>query len=291
MSRATRPVASREYKIMLRATEFGRGEKGILKAAAGFRETLARAVRESVIPIDGKVLSGGEFEPMKKKKQVKVKFFDTEDVRLRASDFVFRQRQPVGGGPLELTLKRRHPDRFFVSDSKTGGKKTKFEEDIKVTDTHDFISLHSLSGTAKKVDDDTKFATLKDIKQFFKPLKQQLGKVYQAGVELHKVGNFTANQMVLEGVGFEIGDDVRAECALIVWHQRGGGAEPVVVEFSFRYNDGNLGLKSEPFTKEMARHCFEILQEFRNAGSPLAEWVDLKGLTKTAHVYSLKSKT
>jgi hypothetical protein len=67
----------------------------------------------------------------------------------RKSHHVIRQRQTIGVEKLGLTLSRRHPGRFIVSVSKTGGKQ-KFEEDIKASKIHDFISLHRLSG--KKID-------------------------------------------------------------------------------------------------------------------------------------------
>jgi hypothetical protein len=235
----------------------------------------------------GDPLVHGEFEPVEDEKRVTVQFFDTNDRRLRKSSFVFRQRQSITGGPLELTLKRRHSDRFFVSGSKTGGK-TKFEEDIKATQTHDFISLHSLSGKVKEVDADIEFKFLKDIRGFFKPLKKQLGNAYDGSDRLLRVCNFTAIQAVLEGVEVQISDQIRAECALIVWHRKGGDAQsPAVVEFSFRYQDRELGAKQEPFTTEMAERCFEILQALRDEDSPVAKWVDLKGPTKTAYAYGL----
>lgn len=286
MIRKTRPVTSREYKMMLRANRFEGSKNDILAAAKHFRDALAQAIKKSVVRTD-ESLVGGEFEPVEDGKQVTVQFFDTKDRRLRKSDFVFRQRQPIAGGLLELTLKRRHPDRFFVSDSKTG-RKTKFEEDIKATQDLGFISLHSLSGKVKGVAADTKFESLKDIRGFFKPLKKQLGNAYSGSEEILRVCNLTAFQTVLEGVEIQVSDGIRAECALIFWHRKGGDAQsPAVAEFSFRYQDKELGSKQEPFTAEMAKRSFDILQALRYAGSPVAQWVDLNGPTKTAYAYGL----
>ncbi len=287
MPRKTRPVTSREYKIMLRAKRFEGSKRDILTAAESFRAAFARAVMKCTVSKQSDPLVHGEFEPVEDEKRVTVQFFDTNDRRLRKSSFVFRQRQSITGGPLELTLKLRHSDRFFVSGCKTGGK-TKFEEDIKATQTHDFISLHSLSGKVKGADDDTEFKSLKDIRDFFKPLKKQLGIAYDGSEKLLRVCNFIAIQAVLEGVKFQISDQIRAECALIIWHRKDGDVEsPAVVEFSFRYQDSELGAKQEPFTTEMAKRCFDILQAFRDEDSPFAKWVDLKGPTKTAYAYGL----
>lgn len=285
MRRETRPVRSREYKLMLRPRKFDGDKNDVLKSAEDFQNSLAKAVKEVAFVTQGEAVSG-KFTLVAEEKQVTVEFFDTEDLRLRESGYVFRQRQRIGGGPLELTLKFRHPDRFLASDRKAGGQESKFEEDIKATHAHEFISLHSLSAKVKDVDAGTEFAILKNLRAFFKHLKEQLGDAYEASVKLHKVGNLTARQTVLEGVELQIGNGISAECALIVWHRKGGSnREPDVVEFSFRYKDKELGAKKEPFTAEMAQRCFATLQAFREK-DVLAEWVDLKGPTKTAYVYS-----
>jgi hypothetical protein len=173
MKRETRPVTAREYKIMLQTSPFEGGRGDMLKASERFRDAFAKSIEALVVPSSGKTLTGGKLEPVEAEKQVTVQFLDTKDLDLRESSHIFRVRQPIGGGPLELTFKFRHPDRFLASSGKTGGKK-KFEEDIKTTHDRDWISLHSLSGKVKDVDDRTAFKTLKDIEGFFKSLKQQL---------------------------------------------------------------------------------------------------------------------
>jgi hypothetical protein len=269
---------------MLRANRFAGSHNDILVAAERFRNAFAGDLLKFAVSNDGDSLVGGVFEPLEDEKQVTVQFFDTKERRLRNSDFVFRQRQHANGGPLELTLKRRHPDRFYVSGSKTG-RKTKLEEDIKATQTHGFISLHSLSGKVKDVDADTEFNSMKDIRKFFRPLKKQLGNAYDGSEKLLRVCNFIAVQTVLEGVELRISDQIPAECALIIWHHYGGDVQsPAVVEFSFRVRWRS---KREPFTAEMAKRCLEILQVLRGEDSSVAHWVDLNGPTKTAYTYTL----
>ena len=288
MKRQSRPVRSREYKVMLKTERFDGKSKEIAKAAERFRKSLKRGIAELVLPIAGDVLTGDEFAISAPDKQVVVEFRDTKDRRLRESNLVFRTRQPVGGGSLELTLKCRHPDRFLVSDATTGGK-LKFEEDIKISDVADFISLHSLSGKIKKVAGDTKFRKLKDVQHFFRPLKDQLGDNYKGRAPLRRVGAFTAAQTVLEGPQFKVGKKLFAECALIIWHpKRKTAKKPAVVEFSFRYHDREIGAKAEPFTGDIAIRCTQILNRFKDSGSPLAKWADPKSPTKTAFVYGLK---
>ncbi|WP_182868338.1 hypothetical protein [Stieleria mannarensis] len=287
MARKSRPVTSREYKLMLRANRFAGDHQEVLAAAEHFRSVFVRAIGNTILEeTDGPAVQGS-FAPHRDDKQVTVQFFDTKDRRLRHSSFVFRQRQSASGGPLELTLKRRHRDRFFVSGCKTGGK-TKFEEDIKATRDAPFLSLHSLSGKVTGVDAETEFRTLKDIRRFYKPFKTQLGDAYDGSVPLLRVCDFIADQTVLEGVDFQVSEALRAKCALILWHQQGSHARsPAVVEFSFRYRDKGLGSKQEPFTTAMAARCYDVLEVFRDDASPLASWVDLDGPTKTAYAYGL----
>ncbi len=288
MKRKTRAVTSREYKVILRASLFEGDKQAVAEAAEDFRDALASAIRNVVKRSAAKSIVAKKFELANNKKQASVRFYDTADLRLRASDYVFRQRRPLAGGKSELTLKHRHPDRFLASGSKTGGK-TKFEEDIKTTERRKFLALYSLSGKVKKVDRDTQFETLADIRRFFKPLRKQIGKAYEGRARLHAVGGFSANQTVLEGPTFRIGRKLDAECALIVWHRRDGNPQqPVVVEFSFRYQDEDIGADREPFTSGIARCGFEVLQAFRDESSSLGKWVDLAGPTKTAYVYSLE---
>ena len=288
MMRKTRAVTSREYKMMLQAEEFKGDNDKLARAADKFRDDLADSIAEFVVPSDGKVLAGDKFKPQKKKKQATVQFFDTKRLLLRKSDFVFRRRRPLSGGKAELTLKRRHPDRFLTSGSETGGD-PKFEEDIKATRKQVFISLHSLSGKVKKVDPDVEFNRLEDIQRFYEPLREQLGSAYGPDKKVHQVGDFTAEQTVLEGPEFTVSDDTIAKCALIVWYRKGGSAKrPVVAEFSFRYDDESLGIGQEPFTPEIGRCCFQILQALRDEDTPVADWVDLKGPTKTKYVYELE---
>jgi hypothetical protein len=294
MSRKPRPVASREYKMMLKAKRFEGGEKKVAQAAEKFRKAFAQSIRKFVVLTDGEVLGGEEFKRAKEKKQAIVQFFDTKARLLRASDFVCRRRQPLSGGKAELALKRRHPDRFFVSGSETGGEETKFEEDIKATKNQAFISLHSLSGK-EKVDDDVTFQNLADIQRFYAPLKVELGEAYAPDQELERVGNFTAEQAVLEGPEFKLGENVEAKCGLIVWYEKGGSfKKPVVAEFSFRYKaedlvpDGTPEAEvGEPYPPDIARRCFAILQALRNHRT-MTKWVDLKGPTKTSYVYQLQ---
>ena len=98
MNRKSRPVVSREYKMMLRARQFRGGKRRVLAVAKQLKDDFAKAARPFTLRTDG------EFEPVEVDKQVTVQFVDTTDLRLRSNDFVFRQRQPIGCRPLELPI-------------------------------------------------------------------------------------------------------------------------------------------------------------------------------------------
>lgn len=285
MNRKSRPVTAREYKVMLRAAKFDGNREDVLNAAESFRIAFADAIR-SVATSQDELLVGDAFELRSKEKQATVQFFDTKDRRLANANFVFRRRQPVASETIELTLKRRHFDRFLVSGSQTG-RKTTFEEDLKATQTHGFISLYSLSGRVAGVAADTEFQTLKDIQRVFRPLKKQLGDAYDGKAKLLRVCDFTAVQTVLEGAVFPISDQCSAKCALIIWYRESGSMDSAAaVEFSFRHQDKGLGSKQEPFTAEMAKRNLAIFERLCDENSPTSSWVDLSSPTKTNYAYS-----
>ncbi len=95
MSRKTRSVTSREYKVMLKTNRFRGSKREICSAAEHFLETYARDLRNSGITTDIGSHLDGRFEPCEDAKQVLVQFFDTKQRSLRNSDFIFRKRQPI----------------------------------------------------------------------------------------------------------------------------------------------------------------------------------------------------
>ena len=161
------------------------------------------------------------------------------------------------------------------------------EEDIKSSNACKFLSLYSLSGKVTDVPHDTEFQKLRDIRAFYRHFKKQLGNSYKGDERLLRVCDFIAKQTVLEGVLIPFNEQISAKCALILWHESNRDDEsPGVVEFSFRYRDKELSDKKEPFTVEIAKRGYDILQAIRCANSPAAPWIDLAGPTKTAFAYS-----
>ena len=95
------------------------------------------------------------------------------------------------------------------------------------------------------------------------------------------MGDFTAREVVSTGADFQIrkSPKVEAECALIAWYDEAGEEyKPVVVEFSFKYEN-----ELEEYEGEAAQKAYDVFGRLKDM---LTEWIDSKGLTKTAYTYS-----
>ena len=265
-------VISREYKVMLNKECFVGSQADLLEQAGLFWNAFKDSIQDIVIDTDGTL--------NKVEKQRTVRFYDSADRRLRKNDYVFRERVDLSSGEREVTLKFRHPDRYISQDrdmaaanSKDG--KTKFEEDIKLP----FLKLYSFS-TKQPIPEDKNLNKLNDPGRLFPDLQERL-KSYQEDEPITKVGDFTARELVIEGAEFKIkkNPEVEAECALIAWYDEAGEEDkPVVVEFSFKYEN-----EQEEYDGESAQIAYDVFGTLKDT---LAEWIDSEGPTKTAYVYS-----
>ena len=264
-------VVSREYKVMLRKEKFVGSQDDLLKQAAKFWNVFKDLIKDIVFDTDGSL--------DKVEKQRTIRFYDTEDLRLRKNNYIFRERVDLKTKKREVTLKFRHPDRYIsqdrdmdAADKKKG--ETKFEEDIKLP----FIKLYSFS-TKQPISDGKSLNKLNDPGKLYPDLKQQL-KSYQGNESIEVVGDFTAREIVIEGADFQIGKKpkVKAECALIAWYDKAGKKDrPVVVEFSFKYENDK-----EKYDGKVTQRAYDIFVALKDK---LAKWIDSEGPTKTAYVY------
>ena len=209
-----------------------------------------------------------------------IRFHDTRRRHLNQAGYVYRERRVAASGDCEATLKFRHPDRYVAEHRDMGATpprdaRTKFEEDVKAP----FVSLFSFSTTVP-VDPAKAFRALRDVTRLFPDVPQRIGKV-RDDEALAAVNGFTAHERVLVGASLRIGKTprVKAECALIVWHDHDRRtAAPVAVELSFRYGD-----KKERYGGVMAGRAFAVFQRIQ---ARLGAWVDPRPVTKTAFVYA-----
>jgi hypothetical protein len=209
-----------------------------------------------------------------------IRFHDTPRHHLNRAGYIYRERCDQATGACEATLKFRHPDRYVAQHrdmAATGAHRarTKFEEDVKAP----FVSLYSFSTTVA-VGSARTFRTLGDAARLFPDLRQRL-EGFGGGGRLAVVKGFTAHERVIVGAYLRIGKSpaVRAECALIVWHDDARRTTtPVAVELSYRYGD-----KKECYGGMTARRAFDV---FRTIQTGLGRWVDPRPVTKTAFVYA-----
>jgi len=272
-------VTSREYKMLLRAKRFEGDEEALGRQARKFWRAFTSAASNSVIRATG--------APDTVKTRRLVTFLDTAGHHLNEAGYILRERRDRDDDESEMTLKFRHPDGFVSQDrnmrtaGRTRGAETKFEEDIKASDSGNapFISVYSFSTTVKGLDRQA-FAALRDVQRLFPDLRGRLARG-GSGADLHRVKKFTALELVLKSGYLTIARDpeVKAQCALIVWydHSAKKHRDPVVVEFSFRYgsDDGRYS----------GATCARAFAAFRALQTNLDGWVDPDGSTKTAFVY------
>ncbi len=267
-----RKVTSREYKVMLRPGKFAGDETALLKAAEAVWRDLIQSVGHLVLDTHGRLT--------RVHTRRLVNFHDTRQQHLHRASYIYRERRDMASGDCEATLKYRHPDRYVTEhrDMAPIGRKNarmKFEEDIKVP----FVSLYSFS-TTLSVDRLKALRTLGHAARLFPDLEQQVDG-FRDDEALRVVNGFTAHERVIVGATLRIGKSptVKAECALIVWHDHDRRtARPVAVELSYRYGD-----KDEHYGGMTARRAFHVFQALQTR---LRAWIDPCPVTKTALVYT-----
>jgi hypothetical protein len=268
--RKRKTVQSREYKIMLRARRFGKGEQGVLESGSAFwRDFCANADNVGIE-------SMGDLDKIKTRRLIT--FFDTAKQHLNRSSYIFRERQYIDSEEREVTLKFRHADRFVAEDrsmdaANPKGAQTKFEEDIKAP----FRSLYSFSTTLAMAGKPPR-----NLGEMARLIPDVAGRLegFRRSEPLTAVNSFTAREVVVVGGSIRLSKQpkVSAECALIVWYDNSGReTTPVAVEFSYRY-----GNKNEEYDGTSALRAFDTLNLLQ---MKLKKWTDPKGATKTAFVY------
>jgi hypothetical protein len=266
---ASRPVQSREYKVMLRPEHFAGNAKAMLKAAGAIWRDFRKETADVVIEAEG------DLDRIKTERLIT--FLDTSTHLLNGSSYIFRERVDLESEKRQVTLKFRHADRFLAQDrtmdpSVPQGAKTKFEEDIKAP----FVSLYSFS-TSLPLDRPSR--DLGELARLFPDLAERV-EGFDESERLAAVNSFTARELVVEGGSMRIGKHpkVEAECALIVWYDHAGRKDmPGAVEFSYRYGDDD-----EAYGGTAARRAFET---FTVLQTHLAKWVAPEARTKTAFVF------
>jgi len=265
-------VISREYKLVLKAEKFLGQEKDLLSKAQNFWKDCITTIDPSGTH------TAGTFDKING--QWEIRFYDTSDLSLYHTNYIFRERRDLLSDEREVTLKFRHPDRYFSQDRdmlsrKIGSGELKFEEDIKAP----FLQLYSFSST-QPVKNGLGFTKLKPVLKLYPGLKPQLNALGD-NESLSVVNNLSVREMVITGSALILSEDpsVHAECALIVWYDANEpGKDPIIVEFSFRYRN-----KKEKYDRETTELAYSL---FLSIQQGMKSWIDDKNPTKTGFVYA-----
>lgn len=259
-------VTSREYKLMLDASQFSYSSES---SNVGSLISAAETAIEAAISRD--VYGAISLDHVRD-----VRFFDTEDsCELAAIGYSFRDR--VESGDSEVTLKFRSPDRYISDfedlDSSTSGAETKLEADISAVGPDQFRVVYGHSTKAPNTRTINEFA---DIHAHFPGFEDDYG--FDDNDALDVVGGLTIREHVYKNVMIDLGS-IDAEISVTLWYGSvpSGGQQPVIAELSFKYEDS-----SADYTKKVvnrAKTAFEALQT-------LSSWVDTGSATKTAFVYA-----
>jgi len=266
-------VGSREYKLMLRASKFKGDEEQLLETARGLWGDLAAILVPHALSVSGT----SDIE----NKRRQVRFLDTADKWLRSNDYVVRERVDVEENQRVVTLKFRHPDRYISQgrDMKPADgfqADLKFEEDIKP----EFLKLYSFSSNTL-VPQETKLVTLAEVAAVYPGLAKAVDE-FPASEKLKVVGGFTAYERVIKGTSFQIrkNPETLAECSLTIWYPGKTDTDPVVAEFSFKYEDAEEG-----YSAKMSKRAYDAFMALQRQ---LGDWLNPKSMTKTAYVYALE---
>jgi len=268
------PVISREYKIVLDASHFKGGETGLLMNAQKFWVELTKSVHPAG------ALAQGNLNAVKKRRRIC--FYDTPDHVFFQHQHILRERVAEKGGKRELTLKCRHPDRYFAQSSDLRSRhirsrEMKFEEDIKAP----FIQLYSHSMTGL-LSGRVALEKINHIVRLFPGLSPIIAG-HKLNETLVQVNKEKINELVI-GEGFlqlgRSGESV-AECALIAWYgSQGTNEDPLMIEYSFRY--GNKKERYDGQTTMTAFNVFSLMRE------KMITWLAKENETKTGWIYAEK---
>ncbi len=265
-------INSREYKMMLRASKFNGPPEKLSEAATALWQDLASVILPNAVAVSG-------IEDISRRRR-QVRFFDTDDHWLRQNDYVVRERTDLDSEERQLTLKFRHPDRFYSQDrsmepAEEFSHDLKFEEDIKPT----FQSLYSYSSCIL-LKEKISIENLEQIGKFYPGLEKAVDE-FPKEARLNQVGGFTAFETVIKGTSFQIRKDpeLLAVCSLTLWYADEADEKPLVAEFSFKYEDDK-----ENYSGKATNRAYKSYLAMQDQ---LKSWIDSKSMTKTAYVYSL----
>jgi hypothetical protein len=265
MPASTRPVTSREYKLMLNMDRF----KDRKQASHEFLSLLDFLVRKE---------RGSVVEKQNGEERRQTSYLDTPEGALRQHGFALRLREEdVALEASQINLKYRASDRYIsaaqdLSSPQEG--KTKFEEDI----LPPFVSKFSHS-TSIETDTAPELGTMNKVMALFPGLRDL---DIDENTPVETVNNFKALEVVRNLCKLEFGEPPIIKASLSFWYLTGGEDEwPLVGEFSFDYDV--LDSEADREKVEMYPHrVVEGANRLFNALQKQEGWISFSTTTKTA---------
>lgn len=267
----SKPVTSREYKLLLHSEKFGDRNQGADK----FSALIQNLAEEMSYPF-------GEYtEEMRRITW----YIDTENRDLYKNNYVLRIRDESSEkGRYKVMLKFRNPDRYISSSKKNTSPmkfESKFEEDI----LPPFISMFSNSASIKMEE----LPELKKVNHAIKlfPVLEELE--LKSKTPLVITSNFKAFEIARWVGAFDMGKKLPVKASLNFWYKTKECSKvPLVSEFSFDYDQldeettGENEIESYPLsTVTNAEYFYRRLQTKNN-------WfMKDNTTTKTIYAYEL----
>ncbi|WP_444997137.1 hypothetical protein [Aliikangiella sp. IMCC44359] len=262
-------VISREYKLMLKASQFSYNNE-----ASAVSSFLGTAETEIENAISRNVTGTASLSKVRE-----VKFFDVSgSCELSNNGYSFRER--IENSHSEVTLKYRSPDRY-ISDfenlsANSNQSVTKLEADIGVSSTSNFKVVY---GHSTKAPNTRTINKMDDINEQYPGFDQNYA--FNDNLSLALVGNLVIREHVYKGMEIDLGS-FDAEISVTLWYNGvpSGAQKPVVAEVSFKYEDSSADYSKKVVNR--AKIAFEALQN-------LTAWTDPNSKTKTRFVYDFNS--
>lgn len=257
-----RPIASREYKLMLNADRFKDRDEGV---RIFFNLIKLLIEKES-----------GEIEAQNEIERRKTSYLDTRELALHQNGFALRLRDE--GNKFQINLKYRASDRYASAARDLNSPvehEPKFEEDI----LPPFISKFSHSCSIKTTNPPDLGDMQKVVTLF--PGLASLGIDMDSAVKT--VNDFTALEVVHKLCKIRFDETLKMKASLSFWYQKDESNWPMVAEFSFDYDRKKPGEQAPPDKlEEYASQAVEKANRFFSALQRQGSWLDLNATTKTA---------
>jgi hypothetical protein len=276
---------AREYKLLLNPAKFG---ATLSKASANtFWHRSIEPI--SHLCLNGRHLVESAFDRLIERN---LRFWDTHDCTLAASDFALRTRVDLSNGQAasnqhEITLKLRMADYFVVADARLdrsdGDKRPEFEEDIAPLEVEPSDPNLTIALPAKPSIRSRYALTTKRYRHWENCSEDRLRRLFPnlsgllrrpLGGDIQLLGGPRVHEFAAKGAKIRFDQDATGEFTLTLWQIGAMSDAPAVAEVSFKCDtpDGKMPGKA-------ARRALEL---FNALQTELGDYVNTSHSSKTS---------